>query len=308
MTQPRHVVKGATYAISRRALRRHCLFAPDPRIAQLFLFALAWCAQHFGVLIHVAVLMSTHEHLVVTDVRRVLPMFLQMHHRLVALATKVVRKWDGAVWDHTPPSVVELLTPEAVVEAIAYAIANPVAAGLVEQASQWPGVTTHVAQLAGGVLEAERPSFYFSASNPQWGDRASVTLTMPPMLEDHYTPESFRDAVAARLDVLESEAHAEQRAKGRPFAGPKRCKQISPYRRMKGYEPIRDRNPALAAGRGQTAARLEGIRTLRAFRAAHRAALDRWRHGDRDVVFPAGTWMMSRIHGARVERELATAA
>ena len=121
--------------------------------------------------------MSTHEHLVVTDVRGLLPMFLQMHHRLVALATKVVRKWEGAVWDHEPPSVVELLTPEAIIEEIAYAIANPVEAGLVERACDWPGVTTQIAQLAGGILEAERPAFFFAATNPQWGERASAMLT-----------------------------------------------------------------------------------------------------------------------------------
>ncbi|MDQ3031695.1 MAG: transposase [Myxococcota bacterium] len=308
MTQPRRIREGATFLITRRALRRHCLFAPDPRITQLFVFALAWCAQMFGVEIHAAILMSTHEHLVVTDVRGVLPMFLQMFHRLVALATKVVRKWEGPVWDHEPPSIVELVTPEAVIQEIGYAIANPAAAGLVERARDWPGVTTLVEQLAGGVLVAARPTFFFSASNPQWGERASVTLTLPPMLEELYTPESFREAVAAEVERIELEAKAAQREKGRAFAGPKRCERISPYRRMKGYEPIRDRNPVIAAGRGQSATRIEAIRLLRTFRAAYRDALDRWRTGLREVVFPAGTWAMARLHAAIVERALATAA
>lgn len=308
MSQPRCIRPGATYLISRRALRRHCLFAPDPRITQLFLFALGWCAKQFGVAVHAAILMSTHEHLVVTDVHGVLPIFLQMFHRLVALATKVVRKWDGAVWDHEPPSIVELLTPAAIIEKIAYILANPVAAGLVAHACDWPGMTTLIEQLAGGTLEADRPLFFFAATNPQWGERVSLTLTLPPMLEGLFTPESFRDAVAAELEKLERQAHAEQREKGRAFAGSKRCKRISPYTRMTGHEPIRDRNPVLAAGRGQTAVRVAAIGVLRAFRTAHREALNRWRTGYRDVVFPTGTWLMSRLHGVAVEPTFATAA
>ncbi|MDQ3036169.1 MAG: transposase [Myxococcota bacterium] len=308
MTQPRRIREGATFLITRRALRRHCLFAPDPRITQLFIFALAWCAQMFGVEVHAAILMSTHEHLVVTDVRGVLPMFLQMFHRLVALATKVVRKWEGAVWDHEPPSIVELVTPEAIIQEIGYAIANPAAAGLVERAADWPGATTLVEQLAGGVLAADRPTFFFAASNPQWGARASLTLTLPPMLDGLHTPESFRAAVADEVDRIEREARVSQREKGLAFAGPKRCKRISPYRRMRGYEALRGRNPVLAAGRGQSAVRIEAIRLLRAFRAAYREALDRWRTGYRDVVFPAGTWLMSRLHAAAVSRDFAAAA
>lgn len=298
MTQPRRIHEGATYLISRRTLRRYCLFAPDLHITQLFLFTLAWCAARFGILVHAAVLMSRHEHLVVTDVTGVLPMFLQMLHRLVALATKVVRKWDGTVWDPEPPSIVELLTPEAIIEKIGYAIANPVEAGLVARASDWPGFITQVADLAGGVLRAARPAFFFDAANSQWGDDVALELTMPPALEGLYTPESFRAAVADDVARREREACIALHAEGRTVAGPERCKRVSPFRRITSYEPIRDRNPTLAAGRGQTAARIAGIRALRAFRAAYRESLDRWRAGVRDVLFPAGTWLMRRLHGA----------
>jgi hypothetical protein len=77
----------------------------------------------------------THLHLVVTDEQGVLPSF----HRIVALGTKVLRAWEGPVWDHEPTSVVRLTTREAVVQKIAYTLANPVAAGLIRHASEWPG-------------------------------------------------------------------------------------------------------------------------------------------------------------------------
>jgi hypothetical protein len=43
---------------------------------------------------------------------------------------------------------------------------------------------------------------------------------------------------------------------------------------------------------------LQSVALLRAFRAAHRAALDAWRKGVRTVAFPLGTWLMRVAHGA----------
>jgi putative transposase len=93
MTQPRFVVPGATVMVTRRTLRRHHLFRPDPTIRQLYLYTLAVCARKYDVLVHAVTLMSTHEHLVVTDTQGQLPDFLRRLHRLVALGTKVLRKW-----------------------------------------------------------------------------------------------------------------------------------------------------------------------------------------------------------------------
>jgi hypothetical protein len=49
----------------------------------------------------------------------------------LAKGVQVLRRYvRGVVWAPGELSIVELETPEAVVEQIAYAIANPVAAGL----------------------------------------------------------------------------------------------------------------------------------------------------------------------------------
>src|SRR5690349_9125794 len=116
---PRRVLPGKTVLITRRTLRRTHLFRPDPELNQLYLYFLAVLANRYGIRIHAVVLMSTHEHIVATDTRGCLPTFLRELHRLVALAVKVLRKWEGAVWDHERPSVVELRTPEAIIEKLA---------------------------------------------------------------------------------------------------------------------------------------------------------------------------------------------
>jgi len=60
--------------------------------------------------------------------------FLRRLHRLVSLGTKVLRKWEGPTWAPEEASLVRLLTEQAIIEKLAYVMANPVKAGLVRHA------------------------------------------------------------------------------------------------------------------------------------------------------------------------------
>jgi len=301
MTQPRMVLRGATSMVTRRTLRRHHLFRPDPAIAQLYLYTLGVCAKEFGVQLHALVLMSTHEHLVLTDPNERLPDFLGCLHRLVALGTKVLRKWEGPVWDHERPSVVRLLTERAVIEKMAYVLANPVKAGLVERAAHWPGVTVLPQELGRRKWKIKRPAVYFDPDNPQWPDEVELELTLPPSLREVYTSAQIRDAVALELTHQERLAQAEVKKRGWRVLGVERIRRVSPYRRAKSFEPIRGRNPTFAVGRGQRKAFFAAVAELRAFRRAYRDALELWRAGLRQTVFPAGTWAMRCMHAAPVD-------
>ena len=309
MTQPRRIVPGATVLIGRRTDRRHHLFRPDREVNQLFLYALAVSAKRFGVSMHVAVLMANHEHFAATDTRGVLPAFLQYLHRLVALGTKVLRGWEGAVWDHERPSVVDLLTPEAVIDKMAYSLANPVAAGLVRYARDWPGVSIQPNARGDRVLRVARPNFFFDPKNPQWPAEIELELTWPQMLLDAgYTPESIHSAVSAEVVNREATARKELQREGKHFVGADRVARSSPYRRATTAEPLRGLNPTFATGRGHKDAFLEAVSRLRAFRVAYRQALDRWRAGDRTALFPRGTWIMRVLHNACVHDERLDAA
>jgi len=76
-------------------------------------------ADRCGVVVHAGCLVSTHSHEIVTDVRGMLPRFLQEFHRLVALTTKALRGWPGEVFDKRSTGQHALLTPEAAIEALA---------------------------------------------------------------------------------------------------------------------------------------------------------------------------------------------
>jgi len=64
------------------------------------------------------------------------------------------------------------------------------------------------------------------------------------------------------------------------------------------FEPLRGRNPTFAVGRGQRKLFFNAVAELRAFRRAYRQALERWRSGLRDAVFPRGTWCMGCVQMA----------
>ncbi|WP_434048740.1 MULTISPECIES: transposase [Sorangium] len=299
MSQPRDIAPGATYLITRRALRRHLLFRPDAAITQLIVYALAVSARRYNIEVHALCAMSSHLHLVVTDPNGVLPRFLQFFHRIVALGTKVLRTWEGPVWDHDATSVVRLLTHAAVVEKIAYVLANPVAAGLVRHAHEWPGAKVDVGEIGRGELRATRPSAYFDPENPRWPEQATLPLALPPAIEQD-SADGFRGAVAAELARHEAQAHAEVARQGLRFLGTEEASKVSPYERATSFEALRDRNPTFAVGRGQGGAWRIAATAVRTFRALYRAALDRWRAGVRSAVFPAGTWWMRIFHGASV--------
>jgi REP element-mobilizing transposase RayT len=286
--------------VTRRTLRRHHLFRPDAAIRQLYLYTLAVCAREYDVLVHAVTLMSTHEHLVVTDTNGQLPDFLRRLHRLVALGTKVLRKWEGPAWDHERPSVVRLLTEPAIIEKLAYVMANPVKAGLVRRAREWPGVTVLPQELGRRTWRIKRPEAFFDADNPQWPDEVELSLSLPPVLQRTYGAQQVREAVAQELEHQEHLAHREVKRRNWRVLGAERVRRLSPFQRATSFEPLRGLNPTFAVGRGRRGVFFDAVAKLRAFRKAYRQALEQWRAGLRETVFPQGTWAMCRLHGVAV--------
>ena len=298
MTQPRRILPGSTVLITRRTVRRTHLLRPDPEVSQLYLFLLAVLARHYGIDVHAVVLMSTHEHLIVTDTRGCLPDFLRDLHRLFALGVKVLRKWEGPIWDHERTSIVELLTPEALIEKLAYVMANPVAAGLVRCAQEWPGIQTLPEDLGHKNFTVARPSAYLDPNNPRWPEQATLHLTVPEL--PGYEAAQIQELVRRELVELERTAWANVQHAGRKFVGATRVRKASPYDRAKSWEPIRGRNPQFAVGKGQPEAFSAAVSKLRAFRRAYRDALDKWCSGLRATCFPHGTWFMRVMHAAQI--------
>jgi hypothetical protein len=227
-----------------------------------------------------------------------MPDFKRDFHRTVALGTKILRKWEGSVWESGATSRVELCTSKAIVEKLAYIMANPVEAGLVERAEEWPGVMALPEELGNKTWTIKRPDFYFNPDNPRWPETATLRLTMP---KTYLSDDELRSRVREELDQLQALAQERVRARGWRVLGRIGVLEASPYQQAKSWEPIGSLNPHFAVGRGQKSAFFRAVQALRTFRKKYRDALEQWRAGIRDVLFPKHTWQMSWLHAVQVE-------
>ena len=297
---PRLIRPNATYAIERRIERRRFLLRPDAELNNLFIWLVAICAERTGVEVHIATVMSTHFHLVVHAPHENVSVFMHLLDMHMACALQVYRRFaHGVIWEPGKLSIVELVTPEAVEQQIAYAIVNPVKAGLVYEPEDWPGVTASVQDLDRRVFGGRRPAFYFGAD--KWPEETAITFTLPAWLSVFGDEEEVRRRLEAEVLRQKEEARADVKEKGWKVMGAIAAANVSPYRRAKSWEELGTLRPHIAAGRGQREAREAAIARLRCFRGRHAECKARWCAGERDVVFPAGTYWMRVHHGVAVE-------
>lgn len=299
MSRARPIHPGVTYLVTRRTERRHCLLRPDHKLNQFIAYALIVSASRHGILLHAFCAMSTHLHYVVTDPLGKLPRFLEMFHRLVALGVKELCSWDGAVWDRSQTNVVALCTRQAIIEKIAYTLTNPVQAGLVWSANEWPGTKTLLSDIGHDSIKASRPREYFNPKNSDWGLDVQLDVSVPPSIDANSVDDFCKD-ILAEIEAIETAAH--KRIAKHCVLGAKRAMKISPHSRITSNEASHQPTPAFAVGRGNPEALAKEKHALRQFRAEYRKAFDAWRTGNRTVEFPAGTYAMRVLHAARVRQ------
>jgi REP element-mobilizing transposase RayT len=299
MTAPRQVLPGTTYLVTRRCTQRQFLLRPSAELGAIFVYVLALAARRYGVQVHAFCVLSNHVHLVVTDPDARLPAFAQYLGALVARAANVLLRRSESFWAPGSFSAVALAAREDVVAKAAYVLANPVTAGLVHRAREWPGPWTAPEQLGRAALTATRPDGFFRKKG-SLPDNVELQLTTPPAV-GHI--DAFRVDVAEELDALERTAHRERGATGDEpgapggFLGAARVLAQDPRDHPRTWEPRGTLNPRVAARdkwkRIEVLKRL--VQFLKAYRAAWRARLA----GDDAALFPAGTYLLRVAHRVR---------
>lgn len=300
MTRRRIIKDGRTWALCRRSTRRHYLFNPDQarHIEQAYWYCLAIAANKYGILVHAACLMSTHDHEVVTDTRSELPRFLHLFHLLFARCTKAIRGWPAEVFDKDSTSAVHLRTPEAMIESLAYLISNPVQALATRYAKDWPGAQTLPKDIGNRRIRVKRPDFYFRPGNPNYPDVVELDLHMPAAVQCDYGNELAQERIAQRVREREHQARQVAKRTGRSFVGPRRILRLPHSKRASTHEEFGSLNPRFAVA-GNKEAAATALKELRCFNAQYDDALAAWTAGDRTGAFPHGTWWMRVFHGAR---------
>jgi len=288
MTVPRRIIPNATYLVTRRCTQRLFLLKPSTRTTTVFIYCLAVAAKKTGVLVHAVAVISNHYHALCTDPEGRLPEFMAYLHRLVATCMNAgMGRWEN-FWASEKPSAVLLENDEDVLDKIVYLACNPVTSGLVAKADHWPGL---MAYQAGKTFKAERPDVFFRKDGDM-AESASITL-VPPPLTTRPTQQSYNEQISNLVQNEEMRIQTEMAKLGRSFRGKAAVLAQKVTESPFTKEPRRRLNPNVACKSKWH--RIEALRRLNSFVREYKEALIEWRRGNREVVFPAGTYAL-RIH------------
>ena len=291
MTPPRYIIPGSTYLLTRRCTQRQFLLQPTRILNHLLAYLLAHASTKYGVRLHACCVLSNHYHIVLSDPQRKVCDFLRLFNSLVARALNAhYGRWEN-FWSSEPASIVRLSEAQDVFDKMLYTICNPVSSFLVEDSRLWPGLCSRPEQIGAEARTIERPGFFFR----QDGDapQTAELRLEPPAEWDRETQPRFERAVEEREATLRDRAKAE----GRFFVGLKRITRQSRESRPSSVEPRRERTPHIACKCPEL--RVREIARWKRFVADYREALREFVQGARDVLFPAGTYLMKEMFRVR---------
>ncbi|MFO0747113.1 MAG: transposase [Myxococcota bacterium] len=281
--------------VTRRVLERRAFLKPNRWVRQLMGYLLAVGCARYDIGLLAATVMSNHVHLVVEDRGGRLPAFMGWLDGFVARAVNRRRGRSDRFWDGKQFHAEALLDEAAVARAIAYVLANPVAAGAVATARTWPGLWTGPAACARAPEVFARPTFFFGRG---WPETAALVVQTPQALA--HDAARAAGILGALLDQREEALRAAATKEKRRFGSRESALAIdwdtSPSPRSRGPgsddgERTQATRPRPLA-RGASALVESFVERVLAFRRAYRVALDDFRGGGIASAFPPGTWLM----------------
>ena len=248
--------------------------------------------MHVHVEVFAVCVLSNHYHLVVRDPQARLPEFLNYLNMFVSKCVNATLDRSENVWASEPPSTVALTDDEDVLGKMVYTLVNPVAAHLVAQGKDWPGVRSTCEQWLKPPSEVARPPVFFRPDG-EMPETAELKLTRPPIFQD-MSDEELAEEFQRQVLEQEVEERREHRLQGSgQFLGRKKVLAQSPFGHPRKVEQRRTANPRVAGH--DKWRKLEAIRRVKQFYTDYRESLLVWKAGKRDVVFPAGTYAL-RVH------------
>jgi REP element-mobilizing transposase RayT len=302
MTMPRHVISGGVYMLTRRCTQRQFLLRPDRVVDHLYSFVLGVAAERFGIEVIAWTAMSDHKHEIVHDPHGTFPKFMHYLHELLARALNVHWKRRENLWAAEQPNVVRLFGKDTQIEKVIYVLTNPVKAGLVERVAHWPGATSYALNITGRERVVERPKGFFREDGPL-PERVTLRPGRLPEFGD-LTAAEWQEKIRTGVEEKENELRERRRKDGRRVVGRKAVLRVGHLDSPSTIERRRTLRPTIAC-KDPVRGRLE-LAVLKGFRAAYRDARELWIAGQRDVVFPAGTYLLRCAFRVGVAPPLAT--
>ncbi len=126
--------------LTRRVRGRRFLLRPSKKTNTMVGYVAAYVSNKYNIQIHAIVVLSNHWHVVLSDPDANVVAFKRECHSLIGRGVNCVHGDFESLWASEQTSRVECEEPEDIVEKTAYAMANPVEAGLVRYGRSWPGL------------------------------------------------------------------------------------------------------------------------------------------------------------------------
>jgi putative transposase len=291
MTIPRQVVPGRDYMITRRCSERRFFLRPDDETNNAFIYCLALAALRAKVDVTFSAAMSNHAHTGIHDSDGNYPVFTEHFHGLLARCQNAHLGRFENFWSSEPTSVVQLVEPNDILEKMVYAFTNPTSADLVDAVEEWPGVTTFQATISGGTLTATRPKHFFRADGSM-PEVVTLPIRRPHGFEELDASE-WANLVEERVRTKEAAERERRRANGIAVLGRQRILDQDPFACPDSHAPHFQMSPRVAAKNKW--ARIEALMRNRSFVERYRAAFREHLAGVINVLFPFGTYWMSKF-------------
>ena len=317
----RPTFEGKTAFITRSVARQEFRLRPDDKVTEAIKYLLIAVSRKYGLSPHCVCALSNHIHSLLTDYDMRLPDYFGEFHGMLALVVNDIFGDRGSLWENRQTHFFYLNDVDCVRKEIGYTMANPVAAGLVENGNAWPGLR------ACWPIQPEvvrRPDFFLGRGNrpkqkkgtrnqcptvkevdammDEWED-----LTYPPYLVfrlerppgfEHMSDKKLATSLREAMAEAEEKAKEERDAAGKHgYLGAAKVLEMPRWSRSKRLHQrfaivpkIFERNRA---------ARIEAWRQLKWWREAYADSFAVWPNNP-DVEFPIGTFKHRVYHGANV--------
>ena len=291
MTLPRQFLPNSTYFITRRATQREFWLKPTRQTTQIFLYCIAVAAQKTGIRVHAACVMSNHWHAIVSDSSTNVAQFYTWVHKYVAKAVNCAMGRGENLWAAGKVNVIALESSEDVLDKIVYTLCNPVSTHLIAKAEKWPGVWLYRRSHS---CIVKRPDVYFQKDGTM-PETAELIIHQAPGHEN-LPIHTYEKLIADEISKEEHNIANDMSTAKKTFMGMDAVLRQSHREKPQTIEPRRGMNPRFAARNKEL--RISAVERYKQFVANYWDALKEWKRGNREVVFPAGTYAM-RLH-ARV--------
>ena len=287
--------EGSLVEVTCRTIQSRLLLRPSPGLNEIILGVLGRAQRLYKVGVCGFAFLSNHYHLIlrVRDAEQ-LSDFMGYFNSNLAREVARLTGWTDKIWSRRYDAILISSEEGAQVERMIYVLSHGVKELLVSRLVEWPGVHCVSALLTDQSLEGtwfDRTREYSARMRGEDFEARSFAETEIVTLEPlpcwaHLPSEIYQERIAGLVEKIETDAATERAWTGIQPLGPEAIRRQDP----KSLPKKTKKSPAPFVHAFTRRARKELWELYARFVGAFREAAERLKSGDRNAVFPTGSF------------------